>query len=191
MTRKKKARRQAVRDVDRRLVPAWVWLTLGLVAGLGLAVLLTMTGIMPQPRIAEPLRPVPAEPPPEPKEELAADGEGEWRPRLDFYTVLPEMEVVVPDAELRERAAAPEANAAKDLRYVLQVGSFRNFGDADQIKARLALQGVVAHVRTVEINGAQWHRVRVGPYTSSRETDAMKRRLQGEGFEVIVLTERS
>ena len=193
--KKTRKRRQAVRDNDRRLVPAWIWLTVGLVLGLGLAVLLTVTGIMPQPKDVGVAQPVPTRPPVDPNEEIAQpDGQpsdDEWRPRYDFYTVLPEMEVVVPDAELRERARVPEESEADDLRYVLQVGSFREFADAESIKAQLALQGVVAHVRSVDINGSTWHRVRVGPYTSSRETDSTKRRLQDAGFEVIVLTERS
>jgi len=191
--KKAKTRRQAVRDVDRRLVPAWVWLTVGLVAGLGLAVVLTLTGIMPQPSRPEALRPVPADPEPASREEIAQEAgaaEEEWRPRYDFYTVLPEMEVVVPEAELRERAAEGPAAGADSAQYVLQVGSFREFADADRIKAQLALQGIVAHVRSVDINGTTWHRVRVGPYESSRRTDSVKRRLQADDFEVIVLTER-
>jgi hypothetical protein len=188
---KKKARRQAIRDVDRRLIPAWVWLTLGLVIGLGLAVVLTMTGVMPQPRQVDDGRPVPSAAPAEDGEEIAQPTEDEWKPRYDFYTVLPEMEVVVPESELSARAASSAELADDGKVYLIQVGSFREFADADRMKAQLALLGIIASVRSVDINGATWHRVRVGPFDSSRETDRVKRSLQDNEFEAIVLTERS
>ncbi|MEM9301463.1 MAG: SPOR domain-containing protein [Pseudomonadota bacterium] len=193
MAKKKQSRRrQAIRDADQRPVPAWIWLTVGLVLGLGLAVLLTVTGLMPQPPGADPdRRPVPSPAPAEGREEIAQPAEDEWKPRYDFYTVLPEMEVVVPEAELTERAAGDAEVADDGTVYLIQVGSFREFGDADRMKAQLALLGVIAHVRSVDINGVTWHRVRVGPFDSSRETDRIKRSLQDNSFEAIVLTERS
>lgn len=103
----------------------------------------------------------------------------------DFYTVLPEMEVVVPKQEISERASAANTNGKGP--YFLQVGSFRGANDAESQKAKLALLGVVANVQAVTVNGGTWHRVRVGPVDSARETDAMRRRLEDSGFEAMVL----
>jgi cell division protein FtsN len=70
---------------------------------------------------------------------------------------------------------------------VLQVGSFRAATDADQLKARLALLGVVAQVQTVTVNDATWHRVRVGPLSEARQADEMRSRLADNGIDSLVM----
>ena len=129
-------------------------------------------------------------------EEVAPRSEDVERPKYDFFTVLPEMEVVVPEQqlerELNEPAAGASDNAATAASadgssYLLQVGSFRASSDAEQLKARLALLGVVARVQTVTVNGATWHRVRVGPVGSARQADDMRNRLADNGIDSLVL----
>ena len=108
-------------------------------------------------------------------------------PRFDFYHILPELEVTVPDDELakaekREKAKQPTA------RYLLQAGSFREYKEADRLKASLALLGLEARIQTVTINKKDtWHRVRVGPYDSARALSKARRRLQDNGIQPIVL----
>lgn len=198
MSRRKTQRKrtgQAVRDGQRSAVPGWIWVLLGVVMGLGLAVFLMIAGLMPRQRDGAPA-PVPnpnAEATRADAEDLSqpeGEAEPEWQPSYDFYTVLPEMEVVIPDDEIQDRVERREENAASRGPYVLQVGSFRNHEDAERIKAELALLGIPAVVRTVTINESTWHRVRAGPYVSVREMDVDRRRLQENRFEVMVLTER-
>ena len=123
------------------------------------------------------------------------------KPRYDFYSVLPEMEVVIPDAELKAQSAQPTATTppaaaaaaqapAAAQRLFLQVASFGNSGDAEAVKARLALLGVQAQVVPVTINGSTWHRVRVGPYGDARALESAKRELAANNFEAIALRER-
>ena len=183
-------RRQAVRPADQRLIPAWVWVTIGLVLGLGLATFLTLSGVLPggAPRRDLP-RPVADKA--EPRPDLGAEAAEAWRPKYDFYTVLPEMEVVIPEEEIQQRVASREAQTADRGPFVIQVGSFRDFGDADRIKAELALLGIIAHVKEVSIDQATWHRVRVGPFTDLRETDRIKRQLQSNRYDALVLSEKS
>ena len=69
-------------------------------------------------------------------------------------------------------------------------GSFQDFEDADRTKAELALLGLIAEVQTVTINQATWHRVRVGPYQSVRAMDVVRRQLQENRYDVLVLNER-
>lgn len=179
-------RKQAIRDADRRLVPAWVWLTIGLVLGLGLSAFLLWSGVMGPPPGPDRPRPIPAVS--DRGADLSAEPEEEWRPKYDFYTVLPEMEVVIPEQELADRVSRRPGET--DGRYVIQVGSFRDFADADRIKAELALMGIVAHLREVAIDDATWHRVRVGPFDSLRETDRVKRELQAADYDALVLSEK-
>ena len=115
------------------------------------------------------------------------------RPRFEFYTMLPEMEVAVPDNELTAKAtaAAPQAES-KNVTYVLQAGSFRNFAQADRLKAELALIGMPAKIQTVSIEGGnKWHRVRVGPFTNLQALNEARTELQSNGLKVMVLKVRT
>ena len=173
----------------------WLWLLAGILIGLGLAWYLAGKGFLPQPRSAP--EPAPAEaaqtPAPATDEEVAPRGKDENRPQYDFFTVLPEMEVVVPEQELSKRvapAAAAEPASGDSTAYVLQVGSFRTASDAEQMKARLALLGIVARVQTVTVNDVTWHRVRVGPVAGARQADEMRSRLAANGIDSLVLKDQ-
>jgi len=74
-------------------------------------------------------------------------------------------------------------------RYFLQAGSFRDSGDAESMKAKLALTGMRAGVTSVNINGATWFRVRVGPFGNAQELDGAKRQLGADGIQAIALKE--
>jgi len=178
----------------RQGAPAWLWLLAGMLIGLGLAWYLFGKGYIPQPpaKVAE-------EPPstsakaPASAEELVPRGRDSKRQQYDFFTVLPEMEVVVPEQELTGKAQPQSATAparAERERYLLQVGSFRDANDADQLKARLALLGIVARVQSVTVNDATWHRVRVGPVGSAREADEMRNRLADNGIDSLVMKDQ-
>jgi cell division protein FtsN len=179
---------------SRSGTPAWIWLLTGILIGLGLAWYLFAKGYIPQPRgtvtdTAEPPGPAPGAT----GEEVAPRSDEAKRSKYDFFTVLPEMEVVVPEQELSESAqsASPQAAApGSGARYLLQVGSFREMADADQMKARLALLGVVARVQTVTVNGATWHRVRAGPVGSAREADDIRTRLAENDIDSLVLKDQ-
>jgi cell division protein FtsN len=88
-------------------------------------------------------------------------------PRFNFYTILPELEVMIPEDEIRPPPSAAETNESspqgKDKRFILQAGSFQNPDDAEKLKASLALLGLEANINKVSINNRNWHRVRIGP----------------------------
>jgi cell division protein FtsN len=100
------------------------------------------------------------------------------------------MEVVVPEQELsgQTRASETPVTPADDSgSYLLQVGSFRDQSDAEQLKARLALLGITARIQSVTVNDATWHRVRVGPVNGVRQADELRNRLSGNGIESLVM----
>lgn len=179
---------------NRSGTPAWIWLLTGILIGLGLAWYLFAKGYIPQPRgtVTETAEsPAPADT--ATGEEVAPRADDSTRPKYDFFTVLPEMEVVVPEQELSESAQPGSTQAAAQgtgSRYLLQVGSFREMADAEQMKARLALLGVVARVQTVTVNGATWHRVRAGPVGSAREADDIRTRLAENDIDSLVLKDQ-
>ncbi len=179
------ARRRQARRSDSG-IPGWLSFTAGLVLGLGLATVAWIGGYLPQ---SEPLPTATTNGRDEPP--IADMGEPEEGRRYDFFQVLPEVEVVVPQAEIEERAREPETESTEPDEagpYVLQVGSFQRAEDAESLKARLALLGMVARVQQVSVDEATYHRVRVGPYDSARETDEARQQLEEHGYEAMVLS---
>src|SRR5204863_7084824 len=106
-------------------------------------------------------------------------GPGRTAEKYDFYQMLPNFEVVVPEKDKDVKRDPPAA--AKIERpgvYVLQAGSYRNEADADRVRAQLALQGVDARVQRVAVDNDVWHRVRIGPITSLDELNRVRRQLR-------------
>jgi cell division protein FtsN len=106
------------------------------------------------------------------------------KPRFEFYKILPGVEEPVTEQQIKQAAktGAPAQN------YLLQVGSFENPADADNLKARLALIGVEASVEPVETpdKGTQY-RVRVGPYTKLDEINRVRQTLAQNGIEASLV----
>ena len=115
------------------------------------------------------------------------------RPTFDFYKILPEMEVPIPDWEMNEKRKTEEPAAAPDPEldrgtYLLQVGSFQRYEDADRVKATLALRGITASIQRVVINGQDvWFRVHVGPLSSEAEIREMRLKLIENDMDFILL----
>ena len=156
----------------------------GLVCGLVLATLAWLGGYLPGRDDGDsPQAPDGRDEPP-----IAEEVAGERSRQYDFFTVLPEREVVVPQEEIAERARERSSEAENRGPYVLQVGSFRSREDAESQRARVTLLGLEARVPSVTVDDSTWHRVRVGPFDSARAADGARRRLVENGFEAMVLS---
>lgn len=181
---------------EREAIPGWAWMFGGLTIGLFVAGLVYLNDHTPKQ-----------------KQQLLTDAvkrsvkdaqqvqaikkngsEDQKRPRFDFYTILPELEVAIPEQELRApKRAVPTPNATSAAiqttdSFTLQAGSFRKLEQADILKARLALQGVVADIQTVTINdGDTWHRVRIGPTHDLNQLNKTRKRLSDIGVATIVV----
>ena len=212
-----KRNKQAYRENDRQTAwPAWIWLGIGVLLGLTLSVLVLVKDWAPMLRKKNLPQPNAEATAPKESESAVAD-EAAKKPAppkksFDFYSVLPEMEVVIPDAELsakaraeqqRQQAAmaqsqtantnattpAPPASTEGGGRYVLLAGSYGDPKAADEAKAKLALLGVVAKVQSITINGKTWNRVMVGPYANASDTEAAKKSLADNGVKAIPMKE--
>lgn len=182
---KRNAQATRSRAAERPRFPAWMILLGGVLIGAAFAGVVFYKGMAP--KLRELPQPAPA--PVKGEAPVAVDN----KPKYDFYSVLPEMEVVVPEEEIRssatEVAALPAAATDNPQRYVLQAGSFRNRADADALKAKLALSGLRAQITPVSVNGADWFRVRVGPFADLRTLDSTRQTLQADGISAIALRE--
>lgn len=106
-----------------------------------------------------------------------------------FHHILPEIEVRVPDWKIVKPVVKPETTEVPDTgTYVIQVGSFKEYDDADSAKAALALRGIAAKIHRVVINGQDvWYRVHVGPFVDLASTQAMRAKLNATHSDNIVL----
>jgi cell division protein FtsN len=77
-----------------------------------------------------------------------------------------------------------------DARYLLQAGSFSASGDAEALKARIALLGLTARVEPAEINGKTMYRVRMGPYGTASELAEAKQKLGNGGLPALAIKAR-
>lgn len=100
--------------------------------------------------------------------------------RFDFYTILPGKEKQLSSEEIN---APKESAAVTQNVYYLQVGAFQTTDEADNMKAKLALQGFETVVQTASIpDKGVWHRVRVGPMSDLDTINKTKTELAQGGF---------
>ncbi|MBI3898747.1 MAG: SPOR domain-containing protein [Gammaproteobacteria bacterium] len=181
------ARRRPPGTSGKKRVPGWVWLLLGLALGIS-GVLITelvikrsgssdgLAGLLTSKKSKHVEQPVTV-----PKKAEPAP----TKPKLDFYTVLPEVETVLPD---RRTKPAKVERTEEGVGYILQAGSFASYEEADQLKAKLALQGIQAQIQKISIEGkGEFHRVRLGPYARVEDLDAAHQQLAKIGIKAIRL----
>lgn len=105
----------------------------------------------------------------------------------DFYDMLPKFEVVVPEKDKDVKADMRAAPETRPGTYVLQAGSYKNFSDADRIRAQLALQGIESKVQKVSVDTDTWHRIRIGPLSNLDELNRMRQKLRKSDIDVLVI----
>ncbi|NOT14219.1 MAG: SPOR domain-containing protein [Methylotenera sp.] len=106
--------------------------------------------------------------------------------QFDFYTILPNIESKVNTEEVKIKEEEPQT--APQATYFLQVGAFPSTEEADNLKAKLALQGFEAVVQTATIpDKGVWHRVRVGPLKNLDQINKSKADLASNGFKADLI----
>jgi cell division protein FtsN len=153
-----------------------------------------------------------AQPPAVAKAEESPKHAGVPKPQFQFYSLLPEREVMVSEDEVDRRSkasssvpsprppaappgapvAAAETPAAApaqpaDEVLMLQVAAFKAKADAENLKAQLALKGLQAGIESANIKGESYHRVRLGPYRSIDQLQSVRTRLKSGGFDSVVV----
>ena len=113
--------------------------------------------------------------------------EGSGPQHYDFYSMLPNFEVVVPEKERDVKRDLPTAKIEKPGSYVLQAGSYRNEGDADRVARQLTLQGIDAKVQRVALDADVWFRVRVGPISDLAQLNKVRHQLQSADVDALVI----
>lgn len=191
------------------IMPTWAWMVAGLTLGLTLAAMLywklNAKHALPQ-KITIAVEEIDGSGSTH-KQRISAESQAQKSNRFDFYTVLPNMTMDVPDSnkqpstvdlatksEPHLTTASPEllAEVTKEIipvtqptpdqaepQFIVQVGAFRTLQQAEELKAQLALSGLQASVQTFEkAPNNTWHRVYVGPFTDKPQALAQQQRLQ-------------
>jgi len=117
--------------------------------------------------------------------ELAAEPEVERERRFDFYNMLPNFEVIIPEEEPEVSQDREHQTVERTGNYVLQAGSFARFADADRRRAQLALQGIESRIQRVSIDDKTYHRVRIGPIRDLDELNMLRSRLRQAKIDVL------
>jgi cell division protein FtsN len=94
---------------------------------------------------------------------------------------------VVPEVET---AAGPSARAKpvdEPGSYVLQAGSFGAAGEADKLRANLALLGIESRVQRVTIDDDVYHRVRIGPISDLEKLNRIRRQLRDAHINAMLM----
>jgi cell division protein FtsN len=167
----------------------WTGVVCGLAVGLGVAGIVYIKDHRPDAALARTGKPDKKkfrgnEPP---DAETGDTGTEEPGKSYDFYDMLPKFEVVVPE---KEKDVRPDTKSVPETRrgtYVLQAGSYKNFADADRVRAQLALQGVESKVQKVSVDNDTWHRIRIGPISSLDELNRLRQILRKADVDVLVI----
>ncbi len=133
-------------SADRPL-PGWIWLLTGLIIGLSATFFPKLNEYFNQTDEAE---------------TVAASTELETRD-FTFYTLLPEVDVVIDATPQPSTDSAVRQPVDKSILFVLQMGSFKDKQEASSLRAQLLLFGVSSNIQDVRVDGSQWFRVTIGP----------------------------
>lgn len=159
--------------------PAWAYMIAGVAIGLFVSFLVYLHNL-PKPDTELTHKPDPSKP----------------APKFEFYDILPELEVVVPELGVLKNKAPSKTEATPPRpttelntgeQFVLQAGSFKDHKQADKLKATLILLGLDAFIQQVTVDNKSWHRVRIGPFTDQHTLNSARRRLQDNDIKAITL----
>jgi cell division protein FtsN len=172
----------------KRPIPGYWWLITGLLIG-GFAMFLSDLEEAPNKPVTDVKRPVNQQDVRDVKKPIATTAKpiDSTKPRFDFYQILPDMEIVIPEHEIEERRRLEGTGKSKPGTFIIQIGSFKKAQQADTLRARLALLGIESTVQTVNQSGSIWHRVKSGPYTSFRMVDKIQNRLHRNNIDSIAI----
>ncbi|WP_413624984.1 SPOR domain-containing protein [Luteibacter sp. Lutesp34] len=192
-TRKKGKGRQAVRNGSSGM-PGWGWALIGILAGAMLMAFAMRGTWMPMMRQHDGPEPNPqatAQKGSDPGVVDQTEAEKPKKPSYDFYSVLSEKEVRIPDAEIRAQASA-EAQQKQQQQAAQQQAAQQAAAAQQQAQATAAAANLPkAATQTVTAVPAQpapaaasgsGYLLQVGAFPSAADAEALKAKLALQGF---------
>jgi cell division protein FtsN len=178
--------RKNVRNKPASSQPPWLWLAAGLGAGLLLGYLYHLASLPADANVASTQSRVHSAPP-VPEESV----------RFNFYTLLPEREVMVSQEQQPARSRPEEKTDDKKTsqqqerdddgyRYYLQAGSFQQRDEAEKRRIQLILLDLEGNIEKVRHQGKSWYRVQSGPYLNRSQLASAQAKLGQENIDSLV-----
>jgi cell division protein FtsN len=165
-------------------LPGWGWLIIGI-----LVAVIVMKGT-PRiwQRLEHHLHPAALQTAEAPGKKPSTAPAASTAPHFDFYRLLPSFQVVIPSQDKETRSGDVPGPVSQPGTYVLQVGSFQDYAEADKLKANLALLGIESSIQQVKVsNGSTWNRVRIGPISNLSQLNALRTQLARSHIEPLVI----
>lgn len=110
--------------------------------------------------------------------------------KFEFYDILEGKKDALPQQPappVQATLPAPAAETAGN-RLFLQAGAFQQAADAENLKARLAMQGFEATILAGDVPGkGTMHRVRIGPYENAEAMNRARGQLSQNGIPATVV----
>ena len=112
--------------------------------------------------------------------------------KFDFYDILEGKKGATPQTgSVPAATSTTPASTSTDTKgetLYLQVGAFKKLEDAENLKARIAMQGFEATVLKVEVpEKGTMHRVRIGPYDDTETMNRARGQLSQNGIPATVV----
>jgi len=178
--------------------PVFAGILLGMVMGLAIAGGIAWFVLKKNPVTPPPVKETPQLAKPAETQEKTAAGKpaaagtasalGDVKARFEFYKELTEK----PDTSSKKtdrhdtamlKQTPPSKPAESKNTYFLQEGAYTNMDDAEKVKAKLALLGMIANIQPANIpDKGLWYRVRLGPYKNSTEMNEALANLKLNGL---------
>jgi cell division protein FtsN len=165
----------------------WRWLLVILLIAAFAYFLSSLSDTTPEKTTTTQVKPVPDKPAKtEPTEQVQKEPEL-VEPEFDFYEILEDKEVRIPDYEVKTRIREEKVGKTKPAHYIIQVGAFREYKQADKLKARLAFMGIESKIEKAKVGDIEWNRLKIGPYAKMSTVERIRDQLKQKGMTAIVM----
>ncbi|MGJ8648087.1 MAG: SPOR domain-containing protein [Marinomonas colpomeniae] len=160
----------------KRKTPWWLWLLVPAILVAFIYGLTQLNQVKPKPAPVKVIKVEPAPVVTKTKTEAVPIVEAEpKKDTFEFYQILQDSEVDTSHVDAYQSTPRGE----QDFYYMLQAASFRNSDDADRLRAKLIISGLVETSirKTIGKDEQPWYRIVLGPYQSRSKMNRTKDKL--------------
>ncbi len=107
---------------------------------------------------------------------------------FDFYTLLPKNQAAPQDNSNVAKGDTINRVSTKNPIYAVQVGEFKGYAAADELKAKVVLQGYETTITPVKKSNVVLYKVWLGPYTTREQALQQQKDLAATQIKSVIIT---